>query len=783
MRRIALIGALVSLLALIGFGGGTASAELRTGKKFNSMREMISQIGLGPATTPGPAEHFGIFSTECPHAGEPSDHNPKPLDRVPDDKVEQLSNGGDDVRVNQDYACMPQNETSIAVNPTNPKNVVAGQNDYQIGWGTSGFDVSTDNGNHWDNRIRPFPTSGTPLLAPLVLGDDHLDGGGDPAIAFDRDGVVYYADIHFEREREDNGIFVSRSTNGGFTWSRPCIVRTQNARCGGTGDPRPPGDGVVVFDEDVDGTGPLPSPAFNDKEYIAVGPRPAGVEPVCFSAGFVERTTGPGPVGRIGSIIGKQEVECTIVGSDRIYVTWTRFDSLNALEAAAYISWSDDQGRSWSPPQKINGSDANFCKVAVPPTECNSNQFTSPTVNPKTGFLYIGWENFNTVEENQYLVVRSHDGGQTFEGPFFATWIFDLNYPDAGDERPDCTQRGQQGGRNVLTNSCFRIFSAANMAADKRGPSTSPPCVPDADDPARCDLGFADDLYMVLSDNRNGTERSTNTDVFLFKSTDGGMTWIGPTRVNNDPSTEPVDRNCQIEDEEVLLGATRCPATHTGNDNYYPWVDVSLKGDVNVGFYDRRLDTNSTLGEYPGSREPPQGRPGNYLAWYWGAICTITTTAKVTEGATTVPAAASQCLAPDADIIVPPGPTDISPPDEPFGTTFLGPFKNFTLSDVPQNDDYAFRGGIFSGDYSNVAIGPDGTAYAFWTDARNGRGSGNNPSQVSQQEGRNPSCEQSDVFMDSYSSNSGGTAKQPPSLDVINAFSVTPCPPGMLVTP
>jgi hypothetical protein len=771
--RFGIVAALSAAAAVLVFGSGTASADLK-GKAHESLQQMMAQMALGPMSVPGQPEHFGIFSTECPHAGEPSDHNPKPLDRVPDDKVEQLSNGGDDVKVNQDYACMPQNETSIAVNPLNAKNVVAGQNDYRIGWGTSGVDASTDNGNHWHDGIRPFPTSGTPLLSPVLLGDDHLDGGGDPAIAFDRDGVVYYADIHFERERDDNGIFVARSTNGGFTWSRPCVVRTQNARCGGTGDPRTPGDGVVVFDEDVDGTGPLPGPAFNDKEYIAVGPRPAGVEPVCFSAGFIERTSGA--LG-FSEIVGKQEVPCVVEGSDRIYVTWTRFNNVNLLEAAVYLSFSDDQGRSWSPIKKINGSDATLCKVAVPPTECNSNQFSSPIVHPKTGFLYVGWENFNTVEENQYLVARSHDGSATFEGPFFATWIFDLNYPDAGDERPDCTQRGQQGGRNVLTNTCFRMFSAANMAVDKRGPSVTPACVPDEDAPGACDLGFADDLYMVLSDNRNGTEASTNTDVFFFTSKDGGMTWIGPTRVNNDPSTEPANRNCAVNPDP---GEEECPpGVHTGNDNYYPWVDVSLKGDVNVGFYDRRLDATSTLTEYPGSRS----RVGNYLAWYWGGICTITTTVLVTEGATTVPAGAKQCLSPAAGIIVPPGLTDTAPSDAPFGTTFPGPFKNFTLSDVPQNNDYAFRGGIFSGDYSNVAIGPDGTAYAFWTDARNGRGSGNNPEQVSQQEGRNPSCEQSDVFMDSYSSNSGGTAKQPPSVDVINAFSLTPCPPGMLVTP
>jgi hypothetical protein len=735
MRRfISVVSVLAMIATMMLFDTGTASAKVGA-RRPKTLQEFMSLTALGPASTPGQGEHFGIFSTECPHAGEPSDKNPKPLDRVPDDKVEQLSNGGDDVRVNQDYTCMPQNETSIAVNPLNARNVVAGQNDYRLGWGTSGVDASSDNGNHWHDGIRPFPTAGTPFLSPVLLSDDHLDGGGDPAIAFDREGVVYYADIHFERERDDNGIFVARSTNGGFTWSRPCIVRDRDAACGARGDPRKPGDGVVVFDEDVDGTGPIPAQAFNDKEYIAVGPRPANVEPVCFDP------------------FDRSVAECApgTVGVDRIYVTWTRFSNINLLEGAIYLSFSDDQGRSWSPPEEINGS-ASFCTIAALPTQCNLNQFSSPTVSPKTGFLYVGFENFNTEAENQYLVVRSEDGGVTFEGPFFATFIFDINYPDAGGDRTDCTQRGQQGGRNVLTNSCFRMFSAANMVVDKRGGQ------------------FADDLYMVLSDNRNGTRESTNTDVFFFTSKDGGMTWIGPTRVNNDRSDPPADRDCDPGDPGC--------GTILGNDNYYPWVDISLKGNVNIGFFDRRLDQTSTLTEYPGSRS----RTGNYLSWYWGAICTITTTGTVTELTTTIPASARQCLAPGAQIIEEPGFLETPGPDPVpgQGPTFLGPFKNFTLSDVPQNDDYAFRGGIFSGDYSNVAIGPDGTAYAFWTDARNGRGSGNNPNQVNQQEGRNPSCEQADVFMDSYSSQSGGTAKQPPSVAVINLFSVTPCPPGML---
>jgi hypothetical protein len=738
-----------AVLALVAgwlmLGVGTASAD-KTLTEMPSLEKRFDAIALGPQTRPEGGQLTPAGITECPHAGEPADKNPKPLDQVAPDKVAQLSNGGDDVKVNQDYTCLPQNETSVFVNPLNYKNVVAGQNDYQLGWGTSGFDASTDNGNHWEHRIRAFPTAGTPLLSPVLLSDDHIDGGGDPAIVFDRGGVAYYVDIHFERERDDNGIFVARSTNGGFTWSRPCTIRVRNATCGAVGDPRTPGDGVVVFDEDPDGTGPTPAPAFNDKEWITAGPRPAGVNPTCFEPGFVDAVT--------GLLVGRNPMPCdpATIGKDRLYVTWTRFD-LGTAPADINLSYSDDQGRSWSPRKVISGS-APFCITVV----CDLNQFSNPTVNPTTGELWVGFENFNTNDENQYLVVRSNDGGQTFTGPFFVSFIFDVNYPQSGGNRPDCSDRGQ-ADTNVLTNSCFRTPTAANIAADKRGGA------------------FSDDLYVTFADNRNGTQESSNTDVWFFKSTDGGMTWIGPTRVNNDPSESPANRDC----------GSCPPNVHTGNDQYFPWVDISLKGDVNVGFYDRRLDTTSTLSEWPESRTRT---PGNYLSWYWDGACSITGTAtvgaslrglKVSQLPPTA-AAAAQCLAPNAEVITPPtGPLEDPDSTSQFGGPgFVGAFKNATLSDVPSNHDYSFRAGIFIGDYTNVAIGPDGTAYAIWADSRNGRGSGTGGSNVNQQPGRNPACEQADIFLDSFSAQSPGTAKQPPSMDVINAFSVTPCPPGML---
>jgi hypothetical protein len=498
-----------------------------------------------------------------------------------------------------------------------------------------------------------------------------------------REGTVFYADIHFNRDDDDNGVYVARSTNGGFTWSRPCTpipltATDATARCGGAGDPRQPGDGTIIYTKD-NNTAPDGSVPFNDKEYIGIGPRPAGVSPKCFTPVSHTPTT----------------CAAGVVGPDRIYVTWTIFTD---VDAKIYISYSDDRAHSWSNPTAISGSAA-FCAFGASPNACDSNQGSQPVVNPTNGHLYVAWENFNTPDENQYLLVRSNDGGVTFAGPFFITTDFDVNYPLAGGpsatrNRPDCTARGQQAGRRVLTNSCFRVNARGAIAVDPRGGA------------------FANDLYVVISDNRNGTKQSSNTDVFLFKSTDGGSTWVGPTRVNDDASAQPANRNCSRS------GQPACPAGfNTGNDQFYPWLAMSDKGDLVAAWQDRRLDTTSTDSEWPTSRT----RTGNYLLWFWGGHCSVTTPDS------------SECVAPTASAI--PQPTaPVDPGNALFPEQSVFPFKNFGISDSPYNWDYSFRAGVFAGDYENVTIGPDNRAYALWTDARNGRSSRT-------EAGRNPACE------------------------------------------
>ena len=121
------------------------------------------------------------------------------------------------------------------------------------------------------------------------------------------------------------------------------------------------------------------------------------------------------------------------------------------------------------------------------------------------------------------------------------------------------------------------------------------------------------------------------------------------------------------------------------------------------------------------------------------------------------------------------------------------PFKNFQISDIGSNFDYSFRAGIFAGDYSGNTSGPvvngdtknghgeggSGHGAALWTDARNGRGSGD---PTSLEPGRNPICEQSDVFFDDYGLPGGdhGHGKGEGMTKAEQAFLLAPCPAGML---
>ena len=112
----------------------------------------------------------------------------------------------------------PANETSIAVNPTNPDNLIGGANNYQLAINSGGHVAETllsrahvtfDGGQTWAEY--PIGFSST------------YQATGDPALAFDAAGRAYYATLGFRFVGPANAtnpdVLVATSTDGGKTWA------------------------------------------------------------------------------------------------------------------------------------------------------------------------------------------------------------------------------------------------------------------------------------------------------------------------------------------------------------------------------------------------------------------------------------------------------------------------------------------------------------------------------------------------------------------------------------
>jgi hypothetical protein len=126
----------------------------------------------------------------------------------------------------------PQNETTIVVNPTNPKNLIAGANDYRVCCDFTGLNDGTgwayysfDGGATWQNVQLPRLTAETAGTGQFK----NVDSAGDPVLSFSPDGVAYYANIVFSRVAFASGIVVSVSHDGGKSWSAPNMVTYTSA--------------------------------------------------------------------------------------------------------------------------------------------------------------------------------------------------------------------------------------------------------------------------------------------------------------------------------------------------------------------------------------------------------------------------------------------------------------------------------------------------------------------------------------------------------------------------
>ena len=113
-----------------------------------------------------------------------------------------------------------QNETPVAVNPTNPQNLLTGNNDWNYNDGC-GVNASMDGGKSWTPTL---PSGFVPGITkytddPTVAGTGSYDFGGDPAVAFGPDGTAYFACFGYQATPPYGvALLLSRSTDGGRTW-------------------------------------------------------------------------------------------------------------------------------------------------------------------------------------------------------------------------------------------------------------------------------------------------------------------------------------------------------------------------------------------------------------------------------------------------------------------------------------------------------------------------------------------------------------------------------------
>ena len=109
-----------------------------------------------------------------------------------------------------------QNEPAVAINPRDPRVIAAGANDYcgVATWGDAwmGFYISQDGGKTWVNSLTPgYPadTSAEGQASP-IFGEDFA--AGDPIMAWDNDGHLFYGGIAFNRTQPNPSGFIPPPT-------------------------------------------------------------------------------------------------------------------------------------------------------------------------------------------------------------------------------------------------------------------------------------------------------------------------------------------------------------------------------------------------------------------------------------------------------------------------------------------------------------------------------------------------------------------------------------------
>ena len=377
------------------------------------------------------------------------------------------------IRVNQDFSLRRQAEEVVAVNPTNPNNIIAGQNDSRVGFNKCGYDFSFDGGKTWGDQLPPF--------YQFVNQDGvTFDACSDPTATFDSRGNAYIAGVLFEINYADSAFVVAKSNAGigGAFYHSPAQIPFQ------TFSDVPLG--VVANDNDPN--------IFNDKEFI---------------------------VADASKVSPKR---------DNVYATWTRFNGATGAGVTAnspiYFSQSTDGGATWSPGVEISGANTTYCIAfsgEANPNACDQDQGSHPIVG-KDGTIYVAFGNGNTptVGINQHMIVSCPPSADCSQS---SSWTAPVKMADDYGTQPTGPDpvTGCSAGRQCLPPNGYRLddFTQGSISVSSSGKLFS----------VWADFRNGQANCGQPNGNAATSTPPCDNDVFYNYSTDGGATWSNPRKL------------------------------------------------------------------------------------------------------------------------------------------------------------------------------------------------------------------------------------------------------------
>jgi len=300
--------------------------------------------------------------------------------------------------VDASHECGSQSETSIAINPAAPDNVVAGSNEIQR--------LPMRAMASFDGGLT-FQGSDLPLPPPLVKNGS--DFGSDPSVAFDAAGNLYYGYIvvFFGAGNGINGseMAVARSSDGGRTWDatyfnpqtgqgqfndKPYVAVDNN--------PGSPFFGRVyaAWDNASGGNG-KPSSEKNGNNLLVSYSSDHGVT---FSTPVVASPFLKGGTGHIAA-------DPFVAPDGTLHVAW--LDYVHSLLAE---SSSTDGGQTFGSPHVISFTQIPF-DIDLPSINVRG-ALVYPTCGASVSALYCSWFDGSLAGGTDVLFSKSTDGGQTW---------------------------------------------------------------------------------------------------------------------------------------------------------------------------------------------------------------------------------------------------------------------------------------------------------------------------------------------------------------------------------